>query len=193
VSEKDADGAATRHSGSNDSFIPAGKPRQAILEDAKRLRDQAVEQEKARDKLLREKKAADSDRISHTAFSLKVQADKALKESHKLHEKATKRIIHANNMESPPHTLNVEGLRVEEAAQETEKAYQKALREGATHFNIMCGPGRPGLTIKRRLVRLLADEYHLSLSPSADPRQLIVPLPNIPPAFSDDPRTEDAE
>jgi hypothetical protein len=91
VSEK---GAPRLGSDSDDSHIPTGQPRQVILDDAKRLREQAEEQEKNRAKLLDEKKKAESNRQPERVRSLKAKADEADKEAHKLHEKAIKRIMH---------------------------------------------------------------------------------------------------
>jgi hypothetical protein len=61
-------------------------------------------------------------------------------------------------MDSAPFILKTEGLGAEEAVQETKKAYQKALDEGATQFKILCATGRKGQAVKRRLTQLLADE-----------------------------------
>lgn len=61
-------------------------------------------------------------------------------------------------MASPPVIKNVEGLKIEDAILATDKAYKDAVDAGAPQLKILCGAGKPGANLKKRLVRLLEDK-----------------------------------
>lgn len=58
----------------------------------------------------------------------------------------------------PPVTKSVEGLKIEDAVLAADRAYKDAVDAGAPQLKILCGAGKTGTNLKKRLVRLLEDK-----------------------------------
>ncbi|KAF9010649.1 hypothetical protein BDQ17DRAFT_1346611 [Cyathus striatus] len=112
-----------------------------LWEKAQALRDQAFAQRDERVKLESLHKAAVKEGRTRDAMLLRFQIQDAQTEMKKLHAKARRRYFEARNMNRGPYTIDLHGLLVEEAIEETDKALRRVLLEGKTDLSVITGKG----------------------------------------------------
>lgn len=123
------------------SVISSGN-RNSIIVRADLLREQAVAEEKERDRLRAEQKKALSEKRYADAVKHKVEQEEASDRAQSLHRRAAERYYKAHNLQpEDEYTIDVHRLKPMEATRRTEIAIRDALVAGATRLRVICGRG----------------------------------------------------
>ncbi|KAF8629842.1 hypothetical protein AX15_003208 [Amanita polypyramis BW_CC] len=144
-------------------------------------RKKAWEEERRLSELRTEYRKAVGEKRVKDAFMLKGQITKTIETIQKLHEKAAKRYYKARNPPERLLTVDVHGLRVQEAIEITEKAFRDALTSGHGTLRVITGRGlhsKNNLPVLRNaLIREMEKQRIPCEQDPVNPGALILSLP----------------
>ncbi|EPQ56943.1 hypothetical protein GLOTRDRAFT_137404 [Gloeophyllum trabeum ATCC 11539] len=160
----------------------SGGSRNSIIARADLLRDQALAEERERDRLRRERQEALDEGRPNLALLYKYQIEQADERIRKLHQKAARRYFLAHNQTPlPTRTIDVHRLRVPEAVRETEKAVREALVTDAREVRVITGRGNHSVNkmpvLKMALLKHLQSNHFPTRVDPSNPGVLIVDIP----------------